>query len=139
MRVVEFKDILEAFEFVNFGSMYEHQAFLDTSIGKIYYHSESGDDMDELPEDIDDERFIEIPHKNELDLGKKLVLQFAYLYFSDEVGRMQAMFDRKGAFSRYKAFLDQKGMLERWYEFESKEQEKALREWCGANSIKING
>lgn len=137
--LVEFKDILEAFEFVNFGSMYEHQAFLDTSIGKIYYHSESGDDMDELPEDIDDERFIEIPHKNELNLGEKLVLKFAYLYFPDEVGRMQTMFDRKGAFSRYKAFLDQKGMLERWYEFESKEQEKALREWCGANSIKING
>ena len=63
--VVEFKDILEAFEFVSFGSMYEHQAFLDTSTGKFYYHSESGDDLDELPEDIDDERFIEIPHKNE--------------------------------------------------------------------------
>jgi hypothetical protein len=137
--VVEFKDILEAFEFVSFGSMYEHQAFLDTNTGKIYYHSEFGDDMDELPEDIDDERFIEIPHKNELDLGKKLVLEFAYLYLSDEVGRIQAMYDRKGAYSKYKALLEQKGMLERWYEFESKEQEKALREWCGANSIKING
>jgi hypothetical protein len=137
--VVEFKDILEAFEFVSFGSMYEHQAFLDTSTGKFYYHSEFGDDLDELPEDIDNERFIEIPHKNELDLGKKLVLEFVYLYLPDEVGTIQAMFDRKGAYSKYKTLLEQEGMLERWYEFELKEQEKALREWCGTNSIKING
>jgi hypothetical protein len=137
--VVEFKDILEAFEFVSFGSMYEHQAFLDTSTGKIYYHSAYGDDLDELPEDRDDKRFIEIPHKNELDLGKKLVLEFAYRYLPDEVGRIQTMFDRKGAYSRYKALLEQKGLLERWYEFESKEQEKALRGWCGANSITVNG
>ena len=135
----EFKDILEAFEFVSFGSMYEHQAFLDTSTGKIYYHSEYGDDLDELPEDIDNERFIEIPHKNELDLGKKLVLEFAYRYLPEEVGKIQAIFDRKGAYSKYKALLEQQGVLERWYEFESKEQEKALREWCGANSITING
>lgn len=137
--VVEFKDISEAFEFVSLGSMYEHQAFLDKSTGKMYYHSEFGDGMDELPEDIDDERFIGIPHKNELDLGKKLVFEFAYLNLPVEICRIQAMFDRKGAYAKYKAFLDQKGMLERWYEFESKEQEKALREWCGANSIKING
>ncbi|MBA3614148.1 MAG: hypothetical protein H0W49_14810, partial [Nitrospirales bacterium] len=129
--VVEFKNILEAFEFVSFGSRYEYQAFLDKSTGKMYYHSEFGDDMDELPADIDDERFIEIPHKNELDLGKKLILKFAYLYLPTEVVRIQAMFDRKGAYSKYKALLEQKGMLERWYEFESKEQEKALREWCG--------
>jgi hypothetical protein len=136
---IEFQDILEAFELVSFGSMYEHQAFLDKSTGKIYYHSEYGDEMEELPEDIDDERFIEIPHKNELDLGKKLVLEFVHLYLPDEVGRIQAMFDRKGAYSRYKALLEQKDLLEKWYEFESKEQEKALREWCGANAIEING
>jgi hypothetical protein len=136
--LVEFKNILEAFEFVSFGSMYEHQAFLDTSTGKIYYHSEYGDDLDELPEDID-ERFIEIPHKNELDLGKKLVLEFAYRYLPDEVDRIQAMFDRKEAYSTYKALLEQKGLLERWYEFETKEQEKALKDWCGVNSITING
>ncbi len=137
--VIEFQAIFEAFEFVSFGSMYEHQAFLDRSTGKIYYHSECGDEIEELPEDIEDERFIEIPHKNELDLGKKLVLEFVHLYLPDEVGRVHAMFDRKGAYSRFKALLEQKDLLEKWYEFESKEQEKALREWCEANAIPING
>ncbi len=47
--VAKFQDILEAFEFVNFGSMYEHQAFLDKETGKVYYHSDFDDDEEELP------------------------------------------------------------------------------------------
>jgi hypothetical protein len=136
---VRFNEILEAFEFVSFGSMYEHRAFLDKETGKLYYYSELGDDIEELPEDIDSDRYIGIPHKNELDLGKKLVLDFAYEYLPDEVERIQAIFSRKGAYSRYKGLLEHKGMLEKWYEFESKEQERALREWCESSSIEING
>ncbi len=58
--VANFQDILEAFEFVSFGSMYEYQAFLDKETGKVYYHSEIGDDdeEEELPEDIDDEKYM---------------------------------------------------------------------------------
>jgi hypothetical protein len=70
---VEFYDISDAFEFVRFGSMYEYQAFLDKGTGKVYYHSKFGDD-EELPEEIDDNTYIEIPHKNELNLGKNSFL-----------------------------------------------------------------
>ena len=136
---VKFQDISEAFEFVSFGSMYEHQAFLDKETGKVYYHSEFGDDEEELPEDIDDEKYIVIPHKNDLGLGKKLVLDFAHQYLPDEVAMIHAMFNRKGAYSKYKDLLEHRGMLEQWYEYESKKQEKALREWCESSSIEING
>jgi hypothetical protein len=136
---VKFQDISEAFEFVSFGSMYEHQAFLDKETGKVYYHSEFGDDEEELPEDIDDEKYIAIPHKNELGLGKNLVLDFAHECLPDEVALIHAMFSRKGAYSRYKDFLEDRGMLEKWYEYESEKQEKALREWCESSSIEING
>jgi hypothetical protein len=34
--------------------------------------------------------------------------------------------------------LDGKGMLEKWYEFEATEQEKALREWCEEQLIQID-
>lgn len=136
---VKFQDISDAFEFVSFGSMDEHQAFLDKETGKIYYHSEYGDDEEELPEDIDDEKYIAIPHKNELGLGKNLVLDFAHEYLPDDVALIHAMFSRKGAYSRYKDFLEDRGMLEQWYEFQSDKQEKALREWCESSSIVING
>ena len=83
--VIEFKEIMDAFDFVSFGQMYEHQAFLDKETGKIYWHSEFGDNEEELPEDIDDGKYIEIPHKNELDLGKALVLDFAYEYLPNSI------------------------------------------------------
>ncbi len=58
--------------------MYTNQAYLDKETGKIYWHSDFGDNFEELPEDIDDAKYIEIPHKNELELGKRLVLDFVY-------------------------------------------------------------
>jgi hypothetical protein len=66
-----------AFEFVSGGGMGENEAYLDRQSGKIYWHSEAGDNNEELPDDIDDERYISIPDKRELDLGKPLVLDFA--------------------------------------------------------------
>jgi len=95
----KFQDISEAFELISFAPMYEYQAFSDKETGKVYYHSEFGDDEEEeaLPEDIDDDKYIEIPHKNELGLGKTLVLDFAHEYLSDEVALIHAMFSRQGA------------------------------------------
>lgn len=82
---VNCREISDAFDFVSFGSTYEHQAFLDRETGKIYYHSEFGDNIEELPDDIDSDKNIGIPHKNELELGESLVLSFAYRYLPEDV------------------------------------------------------
>ena len=74
---VSFSDLQLAFEFVSGGGMGENEAYLDRQSGKIYWHSEFGDNEEELPDDIDDEKYIGIPDKRELDLGKPLVLEFA--------------------------------------------------------------
>src|SRR5690242_21855507 len=74
---VNFSDLQLAFEFVSSGRMGENAAYLDRRSGKIYWHSEFGDNNEELPDDIDDEKYISIPDKRELDLGKPLVLDFA--------------------------------------------------------------
>jgi hypothetical protein len=137
--IVEFKEIEEAFDFVSFAQMYENQAFLDKESGKIYWHSEYGDNEEELPEDLDNEKYIEIPHKNELGLGKDLVLDFAYEYLPNEAEEVELIFRRKGAYSKFKTLLERKGVLDKWYEYESEAQEKALREWCDENEIQIKG
>ena len=51
---VSFRDIQDAFEFVSAGGGGEHEAFLCKETGKIYYHSELYDDLDQLPDDIGD-------------------------------------------------------------------------------------
>ena len=71
---ISFSDIEDAFFFVSMDQQYMHNAYLCKETGETFYTSEAGD-SDELPEDIDDpEKYIAIPHKNELDLGKHLSL-----------------------------------------------------------------
>lgn len=134
---INFKEIEDAFFFVSSAPEYEHQAFLDRETGKIYWHSEMLDDFEELPEDIDDERYIAIPHKKELGLGKRLVLDFTHKYLLDEEEEIEAIFRRKGAYARFKVLLEKKDALQKWYDFEARAEEEALRLWCKENGIEL--
>lgn len=130
---------MEAFDFVSFAQMYEHEAFLCKKTGKIYWYSEFGDNFEELPKDINDEKYISIPHKKELGLGNNLVLNFARDYLPDKVKKIELIFQTKGAYAKFKDLLDQEGITEKWYEFESQAHEKALKDWCKENKIKFTG
>lgn len=135
---VSFKDILLAFEFVSAGYMGEHQAFLCKQSGKVYWRSEFTDDLDELPDDIDDsDKYVQIPDKRELDLGQPLVLDFARQFLPDDIGHIQQFFKKRGAYARFKDLLQRRGTLDQWYAFEANAEETALRMWCDDNSIEV--
>ena len=135
---VSLKDLREAFEFVSAADAGEHQAFLCKQSGKLYCHSELCEDLDILPDDIDDsEKFLPIPHKKELDLGKPLALDFAREFLPEDFDDVRQFFSRRGAYARFKELLDQRGALAQWYAFEAKAEERALREWCELNSIEV--
>jgi len=79
---VDFEELLTAVEAVSSGGGYgEHEAFVCRQTGKIYWRFDDSDlnEFDEeLPDDIEDEeKYILIPNRNTLDLGKPLVLRFA--------------------------------------------------------------
>jgi len=135
---ITYDEIENAFIFVSMDRQYMHNAYLCKETGRIFYTSEMGD-SDELPEDIDDPKYISIPHKNELDLGKNLVIEFASEFLPKELDRVFSIFRRRGAYSRYKELLSEKGMLDKWYKFEDERQKEALKEWCAENDIKIEG
>ena len=135
---ISFDEIENAFFFVSMDQQYMHSAYLCKETGQIFYTSEMGD-SDELPEDIDDPKYISIPHRNNLDLGKPLVIEFTSEYLPDELEKVYSIFRSKGAYSRYKELLESKGFLDKWYEFEDERQKVALKEWCRENSIEIGG
>src|SRR5262249_35445269 len=108
---VSFLDLLLAFEFVNSGGMGENEAYLDRLSGKIYWHSEFGDNDEESPDDIDDKKYILIPDKRELDLGKPLVLDFAREFLPDDYNEVRRIFSRRVAYRRYKDLLVRRGAL----------------------------
>src|SRR5262245_59681156 len=108
---VSFSDLQLAFEFVSSGGMGENEAYLDRQAGEIYWHSEFGDNDEELPDDIDDEKYISIPDKRELDLGKPLVLDFAREFLPDDYDEVRHIFSRRGAYRRYKDLLVRRSAL----------------------------
>jgi hypothetical protein len=139
---VSFQEILLSFEFVGSNDGL-HDAILCRRTGKIYWRSEFSDleeFNDEFPDDVeDDENYVAIPDKRELGLGKPLALDFAREFLPDDFDEVRYMFSRRGAYQKFRALLTRRGALDRWYDFESKATERALREWCEFNSIEVTG
>ncbi|WP_404924701.1 hypothetical protein [Mesorhizobium sp. ORM16] len=106
---VSFADILLAFEFVSSGGTGEHQAFLCKQSGTLYWQSEFTGDLDELPDDIDDsDKYVQIPDKRKLELGKPLALDFAREFLPDEVGDVREIFSKRAAYARFKNLLQRR-------------------------------
>ena len=137
---VSFREILDGFELASMGPG-DHQAILCRGTGKIYWQSESSDldELDEeLPDDIeDDEKYIALPNKQELGLGKPLVLDFARECLPNDFDEVRYIFSKRGAYPKFKALLARRNALDSWYDFESKATERALRAWCELNEITV--
>jgi hypothetical protein len=106
-----FQDILDAYELVSVGGPITIEAYLCRQTGKIYVRSDDYEDPDEeLPEDLEDgEKYIALPSKHDLDLGKHLVLNFARDILPDDFDRTRDIFGKRGAYSRFKDLLDHRG------------------------------
>jgi hypothetical protein len=138
---VSFKEIRDAFEFISVTAGYENRAILCRKTGKIYTHSDFPDFEefnDELPDDVDDEeKYLDIPDRYELDLGKPLVMDFARDVLPSDFEEIRDIFRRRGAYQRFKALLTRRNALDRWYEYESRVTDEALRGWCSLNEIEL--
>jgi len=137
--MMRFSDIQDAFFFVSSAGYGMHSAVLCKDTGQILYRSEMAD-IDEIGDEyLDWDTCIEIPHKNDLDLGQRLVFEFIERHLPDEYHRVRQIFRRRGAYGRYKDFLESKGLLESWYDFERQHEEQRLRQWCKENEIELSG
>jgi hypothetical protein len=135
----KFREILDALEFVSFdGGFGEQEAVLCRQTGKIYYRSDVSE-VDEMPDDIDDdnEKYIAIPNKRDLDLGTPVVLDFAREFLPNDFDEVRYMFSKRGAYRNFRALLTRRKAVDRWHGFESKATERALREWCELHSIAV--
>ena len=137
---VQWSALLEAFEFLSSDPMFGNSARLNRETGEVFWRSDWDSELSEEPEDIDDdEKYLELPNPRDLDLGRRLVMRFAADRLNDRYDEVAAIFSRKGAYRRFKDYLRRIGALESWYEYENEAQEKALREWCVANGIDVEG
>jgi Uncharacterised protein family (UPF0158) len=132
---VKFSDLEDAFEYVSFEGITEHAAYVRKDTGEILY---GADDMneEEVPDDIDDEeKYLAIPSKRDLGLGRSLVFDFVEQFLPDDLDQVHRYFSRRGAYGNFKDLLAQRHAIEQWHKFENEAAQRALREWCSENSI----
>jgi hypothetical protein len=136
---IKYDDLSAAFDFVSFAAPFEHHAFVSLDTGAMYWVSETSPiDDEDLPDDLEtSDRYILIPHKNDLDLGKRLALRFAEERLAYRYASVEACFCHRGAYGRFKELLAEERSLEAWYAFEAESTERALREWCAGNGIEV--
>jgi len=97
-----------------------------------------GELNEELPDDVEeDAKYIKIPHKHELDLGKPLVLDFARECLPDDFDDISEMFSRRGGYRKFDSLLRRRKAVDRWHDFKNEATNTALRDWCELNSIEV--
>jgi hypothetical protein len=137
-KMIKFSEIQDAFLFVSSAGYGMNTAILCKDTGQILYRSEMGD-LDEIDDDdLDWDKCIKIPHKNDLDMGQSLIFEFVEMQSPGDYNDVQQIFRKRGAYRRFKDFLERKGLLEMWYDFENKREEQALRQWCLENEIELS-
>jgi hypothetical protein len=135
---VRFQEILDAVEAVSSGHLGENSAYLCKQSGQIYWQFGNDDASEELPDDIDDgEKYVQIPDKRELDLGKPLALAFAGEFMPEDFDKVRQIFSRRGAYARFNDLLDHRRMRQQWFNYRDKAEIEAVRAWCVDNSIEV--
>ena len=138
MATVNFDKLLEAFEFANFSGSPDSCAYVNLETGNVYWVADEMEGLEELPDDIEtSDRYLMLPDKRDLELGRNLAISFAEEALPTEYENVVDCFRKKGAYGRFKDLLDRHDALTQWHAFEAKQTEIALREWCRQNAIQL--
>ena len=138
MVTVKYHDLSMAFAFVSSAAAMENHAYVSLDTGAIYWVSERDPiGKEELPDDLEgSDHYIEIPRKNDLELGNDLALRFVRERLPDQFTEVRDVFHQRGAYTRFKHFLSAKGRLEEWYR--SRQNQPTERYGSGAKNIRFN-
>ena len=140
MTTVSLDQLQDAVEWVS-TDVLDNEAYICRQTGKIYWIAgDPGmiDDEEETPEDIDNsDKYLPVPDKRELDLGSQLAFDFADQYLPQHYDNVRNMFRRPGAYRRFKDFLQQQKMLEKWYHYSDEREAKALAEWSESMGLSL--
>lgn len=138
MVSVKWSEFLDAYEFASYGRPHESRAFINLDSGTLHCISDAIELDTEPPEDLEtSDRYLALPHKNDLDLGRELALSFIEQRLPRELDRVIGYFHKRGAYGRFKDLVEDRGVLEAWYDFEKEATEQALRQWCAEHDIQL--
>jgi hypothetical protein len=127
-----------ALEWSSSGAPFENQALLSRVTGELFLKSMQGEFGEELPNDIEDgTAYVAVPHKNDLDLGRRLVSGFVEENAPTHLRTIESFFRQRGAYAKFKALLERANLLDRWFEYEAAATKRALAVWAGENGFTV--
>ena len=139
MSSVNYNELRNAFEFVSSDSPFVQNAYISLDSGEIFWVSAKVELEETVPDDVTTStRYLAVPHKNELQLGQKMALEFIDQVLPDHYNTVASFFRKRGAYRRLKELLQAEGMLEPWFAYEANACDEELRIWCDDNNIKLN-
>ena len=125
----------DAFHYVSNAPPGERSAVVRRSSGQVYLASLKAD-FDERPAGSEtDPDYVAIPHRQQLDPGMPLILDFVRGSCPQERERFEALFARPGGFRNAKDLLRRLGLLEGWQLFEERQIAALLRQWCSVQGV----
>lgn len=129
---IKLSELIEASEFVSVSDLDEHQAYICKRTGRIISVSEGMDLEEEVefPDDPDLDAYHMVPHRRDLDLGRRVALSFVAEELPAALDKARNIFSRKGAYRRFRQLLQATGTLDKWYAFEERATVAALEQWC---------
>jgi len=135
---VNLEELLEALEYVSsvgIGTV-DAAAYISRDTGSVYFVGTDMEPEEGAPEDLEtSDRYVAVPSKQELDLGKRVALAFAEAHVPEQYEHIRSIFSRPGAYARFKDLLEAGGHLTAWYEFEHNAQREALSDWCATQGF----
>lgn len=137
-KISKFSELEMAFDFCSFSE--DCCTYVSKQNGAIVYDGEMITGEPFPVEDIEfNDDYLALPDKHDLDLGTRLVWRFVRQEIPGLEPKVREIFSRRGAYRRWKDFLDANDLLDKWYTFENAATKQALLDWCEANGVPITG
>ena len=116
----------------------EIHCYISKKTGDIVHDDEVLSDVPCPVEDIEgDPDYLHLPDKFDLHLGQRLVWRFVSFEIPGLAPKVREIFSRRGAYRRWKDFLDRNDLLDKWHQFENDSTRAALLDWCQSHEIPI--
>ena len=114
------------------------EAWVSLETGHVHIRSDLVGELEALPDNIGEEgHYIPVPGQRALELGRALVIDFVQHHMPSDEDEVRQIFRRVGAYARFSALVDKRGLRDRWHAFREQRTLDAMRAWCEDNGLTL--
>ncbi len=138
MHPLDRDDLHLAVEFVTGAGSYGVEAYIDLRSGAILYGGSGAEEP--LPKGIHNKkRYLRVPTRKELGLGRDDALAFTEQHTPQLMERAEYIFNAAGAFDRFKHLMREHGLLDAWYAYQDQRLWEELEAWAEMHDLRLSG